>query len=423
MSAPAGFRRILTAELTFFAMKILFLTDNFPPEVNAPASRTFDHCREWVKNGDEVTVITCAPNFPQGKVYDGYKNKWRQEEMIDGIRVIRVWSYIVANKGFAKRTLDFISYSVTSFFAGLFVKADVIVATSPQFFTALSGRALSFWKRKPWIMEVRDLWPESIKTVGAMKDNLFIRHFEWQEKRCYRSARKIVVVTDSFRRKLVDRGIDGNKIEVVKNGVDRSLFSPAAEKDAELVRELGLEGKTVVGYIGTHGMAHKLDFIIRCAAKLQETDRQYHFIFLGNGAEKENLKALKDELGCRNVTMLDSVPKAEVKRYISVLDVCLINLRKSELFTTVIPSKIFENAAMEVPILMGVDGEAREIVEGYGAGLCFEPENEADFMEKLDAICRQEVRASLKEGCRKLAVDFDRKNLAEKMQKVIHQTI
>ena len=188
-------------------MRILFITHNFPPEVNAPASRTYEHCKEWVKRGAEVTVITAAPNFPQGKVYDGYKNKLWQEENIDGIRVIRVWTYIVANKGFVRRTLDFISFSVSSFLAGLFVKTDIIVATSPQFFTALSGRTLHFWKRKPWIMEVRDLWPESIKTVGAMNDNLFIKYFEWEEKRCYKSAKKIVVVTDSFKEILTTVGV------------------------------------------------------------------------------------------------------------------------------------------------------------------------------------------------------------------------
>ena len=401
-------------------MKILFLTDNFPPEVNAPASRTFDHCREWAKNGDEVTVITCAPNFPQGKVYPGYKNKFWQEERIEGIRVIRVWSYIVANKGFLKRTLDFISYSVSSFFAGLFVKSDLIVATSPQFFTALSGRALSFWKRTPWVMEVRDLWPESIKTVGAMKDNAFIRHFEWQEKRCYKSAKKIVVVTDSFRKKLIERGIPSEKIAVVKNGVDRSLFIPQ-QKDTELISKLKIDGKTVIGYIGTHGMAHKLDFIIQTASKLKDTNPEYHFLFIGNGAEKEKLLKLKVDLMCDNVTMLDSVPKAEVKNYISILDVCLINLRKSDLFTTVIPSKIFENAAMEVPILMGVEGEAKEIVEHYTAGICFEPENEEDFVDKLKIVTNPENQKAFKEGCKELAIDFDRKKLAEKMLNVLHQ--
>ena len=401
-------------------MKILFLTDNFPPEVNAPASRTFDHCREWAKNGDEVTVITCAPNFPQGKVYPGYKNKFWQEERIEGIRVIRVWSYIVANKGFLKRTLDFISYSVSSFFAGLFVKSDLIVATSPQFFTALSGRALSFWRRTPWVMEVRDLWPESINTVGAMKDNAFIRHFEWQEKRCYKSAKKIVVVTDSFRKKLIERGIPSEKIAVVKNGVDRSLFIPQ-QKDTELISKLKIDGKTVIGYIGTHGMAHKLDFIIQTASKLKDTNPEYHFLFIGNGAEKEKLLKLKVDLMCDNVTMLDSVPKAEVKNYISILDVCLINLRKSDLFTTVIPSKIFENAAMEVPILMGVEGEAKEIVEHYTAGICFEPENEEDFIDKLKIVTNPENQKAFKEGCKELAIDFDRKKLAEKMLNVLHQ--
>lgn len=403
-------------------MKILFLTDNFPPEVNAPASRTYDHCREWVKRGDEVTVITCAPNFPQGKVYDGYRNKLWQEETVDGIRVIRVWSYIVANKGFVKRTLDFISYSVSAFLAGLFVKADLIVATSPQFFTALSGRALAWWKRKPWVMEVRDLWPESIKTVGAMKDNAFIRHFEWQEKRCYRSARRIVVVTDSFKKKLIERGVPAGKIDVVKNGVDRELFVPRP-KDTQLLQLLGLEGKTVVGYVGTHGMAHKLDFIINTAAGLQKTRPDIHFLLIGNGAEKENLKKLCHELGCTNVTMLDSVPKQQVKDYLSILDVCLINLRKSELFTTVIPSKIFENAAMEIPILMGVEGEARDIVESYGAGVCFEPENEADFIEKLDIVTNPQEAERFKKGCAALAVDFDRKNLAAKMQEALHRAV
>lgn len=400
-------------------MKILFLTDNFPPEVNAPATRTYEHCREWVKLGAEVTVITCAPNFPQGKVYDGYKNKLYQTEMVDGIKVIRVWSYIVANKGFIKRTLDFISFSVTAFLAGLFVKTDLIIATSPQFFTALAGRVLSFWKRRPWIMEVRDLWPESIKTVGAMNDNLFIKYFEWQEMRCYRSAKKIVVVTDSFKKTLVRRGVDANKIFVVKNGVDKSVFSPV-EKDEELVRTLNLEGKTVVGYIGTHGMAHKLDFIIQCA-KNMEGKNNYHFILMGNGAEKENLKKMLVEMDCKNLTMLDSVPKAEVKRYISILDISLINLKKSELFTTVIPSKIFENAAMAIPILIGVEGEAQEIVESYGAGVGFEPENEADFNLKLAMLANPDFYDSCKKGCLKLADDFDRTNLALKMYNIINE--
>ena len=401
-------------------MKILFLTDNFPPEVNAPAVRTYEHCREWVRLGAEVTVITCAPNFPQGKVYQGYQNKLYSKEYIDGIKVLRVWTYITANEGFFKRILDFISFSITSFIAGLFVDADVIVATSPQFFTALSGRTLSFFKCKPWVMEIRDLWPESIKAVGATKATWALRYFEYEEMWCYRSARKLIVVTYTFKEKIANKGIDASKITVIKNGTDCSEFYPKP-KDKAIVESLDLEGKIVLGYIGTHGMAHKLDFILRCAHRLRGT--KYHFLLIGAGAEKENLLRLREELGCTNVTMLDPVAKANVNRYISVLDIALINLRKSDLFTSVIPSKIFENAAMGIPILMGVQGEAQALVEQYHAGLCFEPEDEEDFIAKLDSLRSPEVYAKLKQGGEQLAKDFDRKVLAKQMYEELKQVL
>ena len=397
-------------------MKILFLTDNFPPETNAPASRTFDHCKEWVKSGAEVTVITCAPNFPAGKVFNGYKNKLYQKEIVEGIKVIRVWTYITANEGFIKRTLDFISFSITSFIAGLFQKFDIIIATSPQFFTALSGRTLSFFKRKPWIMEVRDLWPESIKTVGAMKDNFIIRYFEWEETRCYMSAKKIVVVTDSFKKTLIHRGVPESKIFVIKNGVNKKLFAPIA-KDEAIIEKLGLNGKKVIGYIGTHGMAHKLDFILHCAKALEGSD--YHFLLLGNGAEKGNLIKLKEELNISNVSLLEPVAKEEVKKYISVLDIALINLKKSELFKTVIPSKIFENAAMGIPILMGVEGEAKEIIDTFKAGVTFEPENEKDFLAKISLFNDSDFYSNCQSGCLKLADCYDRTKLANEMLNII----
>lgn len=401
-------------------MKILFLTDNFPPEVNAPASRTYDHCKEWVKEGQEVTVITCAPNFPQGRVYSGYKNKLYQMELMDGIRVIRVWSYMVPNKGFLKRTLDYISFSISSFVAGLFVKTDLIIATSPQFFTALSGRALHCWKRKPWVMEVRDLWPESIKTVGAAKSDWLIKYFEWQEMRCYRSASKIIVVTDSFKDILSDRGVASDKISIIKNGVDRLLFHPL-HKDINMLNINNLSnrgGQTVVGYIGTFGLAHQLNFILDCAKKL--VHENYQFLLIGDGAERERLVARVRDEGIMNVMILPPVPKQEVPQYISVLDLSLINLKKSSLFTTVIPSKIFENAAMGIPMIVGVEGETKRLIEGYGAGLCFEPENEADFSDKLHLLsCDKRVYDSCREGCLKLAEDYDRTRLARKMLEVL----
>jgi glycosyltransferase involved in cell wall biosynthesis len=267
-------------------------------------------------------------------------------------------------------------------------------------------------------MEVRDLWPESIKAVGALNDNLFIRYFEWQEKRCYRSAESIVVVTDSFKQKIEEKGITPDKIYVIKNGVDKDCFKPMP-KDTQLIKDLHLEGKQIIGYIGTHGMAHKLDFILDCAKALDTNDNNYHFLFIGDGAQKAELELYCQKLGCQNVTMLDSVPKSEVKRYISILDVCLINLRKSQLFKTVIPSKIFENAGMEVPILMGVEGEAKDIIESYHAGVCYEPENQKDFIKKLSIILSPDKRPAFKTGCQSLADAYDRKKLASDMQKVI----
>jgi glycosyltransferase involved in cell wall biosynthesis len=394
-------------------MNILFLTDNFPPEVNAPATRTFEHCVEWVEQGADVTVITCAPNFPHGKVYKGYRNRLYHKEVVQGITVIRVWTYIAANEGFLKRILDYTSFAISAFLAGLFVKADIIVATSPQFFTALSGKNLSFFKRTPWVMEVRDLWPESIKTVGAMKDNVIIKYLEWLEKRCYKSASKIITVTDSFKTEIIKKGIDASKISVVKNGANLELFLPG-KKDQALLKSLNLEGKFILGYLGTHGMAHKLDFLLDCANNLKGTN--YHFLLIGSGAEKENLLNKQKTENITNVTLLDSVSKKELKRYISILDVSLINLRKSELFKTVIPSKIFENAAMEIPILLGVDGEARGLVEEFKAGLYFEPENEKDFIKKLEMIMRPELRNSFKRGGKNLAMAYDRKKMARMMR-------
>jgi len=403
-------------------MKILFITDNFPPEVNAPAARTYDHCKRWVDKGVDVTVITCVPNFPQGKVYEGYKNRLYQTEMVDGIKVIRVWSYISANEGFLKRVIDYVSFSFTAFCAGLFKPCDVIIATSPQFFTTFTGWALSKLKRRPWVFELRDLWPESIMTVGAMKKSKAIEVFEKIEHFMYRSADMIVPVTNAFKTHLIARNIQKNKIHVVTNGVDPKKF-PVIKKNAELLKKLNLQDRFVIGYIGTHGMAHSLDFIINCLPKI--TDPSIHFLFVGDGAAKKSVeqKAFKSQLS--NVTFLPPVPKNEVFDYLSISDAVLVPLKKSETFKSVIPSKIFEAAAMQKPILLGVDGLAREIVEEYNAGIYFEPENEKEFLKSVQLINNcAEFYADIQGGGAKLSKDYDRNSLADKMldhlQKLVH---
>lgn len=398
-------------------MNLLFLTDNFPPEVNAPATRTYEHCQAWLAQGVRVTVITCAPNFPQGKVYAGYRNRLWQTEEMDGIRVIRVWSYITANEGFVKRILDYLSFAVMAFLASLFVKTDLIVATSPQFFTAVGGYLASAFKRKPWVMEVRDLWPESIRAVGAAKGKeKWLDRLEKLELFLYRKATKVVVVTHAFKDNLASRGVDPAKITVVTNGVHTADF-PVIPKDLELINKLYLQDKFVVGYLGTHGMAHKLDFIIDCVSDAPDN---VHFLFIGGGAQKAELEERVRLAGYPNVSMLDSVPKSEIGRYISVTDVALVPLRKSDTFKTVIPSKIFENAAMRKPILLGVEGESQAIIEKYGAGLCFEPENKADFLRQLSRLATDSaLYARCQDNCTLLAHDYDRKKLAGDMLAVL----
>lgn len=399
-------------------MHILFLTDNFPPEINAPASRTHEHAREWVKLGHAVTVITCAPNFPKGRVYDGYQNKFWQVEDIDGIRVIRVWSYITANEGFAKRILDYVSFMITSFLASFIVrKVDVVVGTSPQFFTAISAWMVSGFKRKPFVFELRDLWPESIRAVGAMQESKILDAFEKLELFLYRRADAIISVTNSFKENLIGRGIDGSKIHVITNGVDSSKFAPQ-EKDSELVEELGLQGKFIAGYIGTHGMAHALDALLQSAKITQERSQnnQIHYLFLGGGAEKAKLQNLAAELQLRNVTFVDSVPKSDVARYWSILDVSIVHLRKTDLFKTVIPSKIFECMGMGIPILHGVEGESADIVANSGAGKLVEPENAEDIASNLMGLSSDpDALASMSKNGVIASSEFDRKSLSENM--------
>jgi glycosyltransferase involved in cell wall biosynthesis len=407
-------------------MHVLFLTDNFPPEVNAPASRTHEHCRRWVAQGEQVTVITCAPNFPKGRVFDGYRNRLWQQETIDGIRVIRVWSYITANEGFAGRVLDYTSYMLTAFVAGLFVRrVDVVVATSPQFFTAVAGWAVGALKQVPFVFELRDLWPESIKAVGAMKDSAAIRLLEKLELFLYRRAARIVSVTHSFRDALIARGIDGAKIDVVTNGVDIGRFSPRP-KDTALERELGFEGCFVAGYIGTHGMAHALETLLDAMQIVQRhpDGGDVRLLLLGDGARKAALQADARSRGLTNVRFVDTVPKDQVARYWSLLDVSIIHLRRTELFSTVIPSKLFECMGMAIPVLHGVAGESARIVEREGAGITFEPEDAAalaSLLLQLRADPALRLRLSLQAHA--AAALYDRQALADRMAAILNATM
>jgi len=397
---------------------ILFLTDNFPPEVNAPASRTYEHSREWVKSGEEVTIITCAPNFPKGKIFPGYKNNFWQTEVIDGIKVIRVWTYITANEGFFKRILDYVSFMVSAVIASFFVKkVDIVIGTSPQFFTVCAAYLVGLFKRKPWVFELRDLWPETINTVSAIKSRKLLFFLERIELFLYRKSSMIISLTKNFKKDLIERNIDPKKIEIVTNGVDIEKFvkQPKPEK---LIRSHKLKNIFRVGYIGTIGMCHGLEIILNSANEIRNkyNNKDIVFLVVGDGSNKQDLKIRATEMQIENIIFVDSVNKKEVVDYLSLLDLSLIHLINRAEFEKVIPSKLFESMSMGIPIVHGVRGESADIVKDSGCGIVFKPGNSEDLTKKIIYLKEnpEEIK-KLQKNCLEIAKNYNRKNLSQKM--------
>ncbi len=340
-----------------------------------------------------MDVITAPPNFPEGVVYAGYRNRYGREE-IGGIGVTRVPVYIAENKGNLKRIASYVSFMLSAvWFSRRVRRPDVVVATSPQFFTAIGGYLISVLRRVPFVLEIRDLWPESIVAVGAMRRNWVIKFFERLELFLYRRADHIVVVTNSFKRIIAGKGICEGKISVIKNGADLETFAsvPDEEQLTDFRRRYGLEGKFVASYIGTIGMAHRADILLEAARRCP--DPSVAFMVVGGGGERAALDARQAELGLTNFRLVEKQPKQMVPCLLGVSDVCVVHLRDTPLFRTVIPSKIFEAMITGTPIALGVRGEAREIVEESGAGIPFTPD---DADELLAAVMRLKADAELR---------------------------
>ena len=358
-------------------MRILFLTENFPPETNAAATRVYERACYWVKWGHDVTVITSAPNFPYGCLFDGYENRWRQIELMDGVRVVRVKTYISPNEGIVKRTLDFMSFMVSSVIVGVFEKRpDVVVSTSPQFFAAVGGWLLGALRRVPFIFELGDLWPASIVAVGAMRDGFMIRVLERLELFLYRNASAVISLTHAFRDNLVERGISKEKIAVVLNGVDLWRYGPR-ESDPNLKKAFMESDQFVVGYIGTHGMAHGLKNVLDAAEILRNRD-DIIFLFVGAGSERAKLISAAKRDGLENVIFVSPQPKEMIPVIWSQCQVALVHLRNLNVFKDVIPSKMFEAMGMGLPIILSLpEGEASEILKKSKAGIHIPPDNPA----------------------------------------------
>ena len=397
-------------------MKIMFLTHYYPPEVNAPASRTSEHCRAWAELGHDVTVVTCAPNHPNGNVYPGYKNKLFQTDMVDGVRVIRLWTYMAANEGFLRRTLNYISYlAAVTLATPRLPKPDIVVSTSPQFFCGLAGLTVRTVKRVPWVLEIRDLWPESIVTVGAMSKGLAVRSLEAVERFAYRSADFIVPVTDSFVHHITERGGDPCRIKIIKNGVDLSLFQQDPEGAARIRKELGLEGKFIAAYVGTHGMAHGLDVILDAAERLRH-DPRIAFLLVGDGAERAGLLERSAARNLDNVLILGQRPKKDMPAIWTATGASLILLRRNDLFRKVIPSKMFEAMAMRRPIILGVEGESCDLLMQAGAGIPIPPQDADALTAAIHKLANDPAYAATlaQSGETFVRANFDRAELASR---------
>jgi len=402
-------------------MHLLFITDNFPPETNAAAIRTFEHAREWAKMGHTITIVTGAPNFPTGKVFEGYQNKLFQREDLEGIRVVRVWTYITANMGTVKRMIDFASFMVTATFAGLFIKKpDMVIATTPQFLTSVTGWVLANLKRRPFVLELRDLWPESIAAVGVFQGNLLYKILEWLARFFYHRADVIISVTRSSKRILIDMGVRRDKIHIITNGAHPDIM--VSPQNREKIRtQYGIPRDAfLVGYVGTIGMAHGLATILE-AARLIQNDHRLHFVLMGDGADKQHLTEQAQAQGLHNITFLDRAPHKDAINLLGAFDVALILLKNTPLFRTVIPSKTFEAMALGKPIILGAKGESLDLIEEHQCGLGTEPEDATALVENIRRLQEdnQLYVAMSKQGKKAIKEKYDREELARKMLEII----
>jgi colanic acid biosynthesis glycosyl transferase WcaI len=410
-------------------MKILYISQYFPPEMGAPAARAAELSKHWAAAGHEVTVLTGFPNHPTGVVPPEYRDKFRRllvHEQIDGVDVVRSWLLPFPNRKAYERMLNYSSFCLSAAISGLFLsRPDVVIATSPQLLVGLSGWWVARWKRVPVVFEVRDLWPESLAAVG-MGDarSLLHRGLAKIAGFLYRRSDCVAVVTPAFEDYLVEHwGVPREKIAVIENGVETDLFAP--EAGTAVRKELGAERKFVVSYIGTMGMAHGLDTMIEAAARLRSTNPEIVFLVLGEGAEKERVIALARERGLDNLRFVDQQAREKVPAYICASDVCLVLLKKSDVFKTVIPTKMLEFMSCARPVILGVDGQARTILEEAAGGLAVEPENSDALANAIRYLAANpELAGKLGRNGREFVVrKFSRRETAEKYIRVLESLL
>ncbi len=361
-------------------MRILYITQYFPPEVGATQTRALEMTTNLVKQGHEVTVLTEFPNHPVGIIPPEYKGKWVTVEKWRGMDVIRTWVYARQEKNFKTRMGFYLSFMATSAIAGSYMlpEYDIVYTTSPPFFVGLTGYWLSRLKNAKFIFEVRDLWPDSAVQLGELTNRTFIRWAEKLETFYYNKAERIVTVTQGIKNTLTERGY-GDKTELVLNGTNTDLFK---NMGPGMKKKLGLENKFVVLYAGIIGIAQGLEQICDVAEQLQDQP-DIAFVLIGEGPVKHKIEKIKQEKSLKNLILMDQVPRDDIPQYISMADCCLVPLKKNDLFMGALPSKMFDYMACEKPVILSVDGEARSVLESSGAGIFVEPENRKDMISAI----------------------------------------
>ncbi|MEY2476034.1 MAG: hypothetical protein QOG87_1349 [Actinomycetota bacterium] len=401
-------------------MRVLVVTHYFPPEIGAPQARLSELARFWAEAGDDVTVLTGLPNHPTGVVPPAYRRGVRFRESAEGYRIIRTWLYATANEGVAKKTIGHLSFMVTSVLLGARAsgRADVVVVSSPTFFSIFSAWFLARIKRARLVLDVRDLWPAIFVELGVLTNRRIIWLLERLELWAYRHADEVVVVSEGFRDNLIERGIRATKVHTVRNGVDLERFAPAPA-DAGTRARLGASAEqTLVLYTGAHGLSHGLTAVADAAAKLG--DDPVHFAFVGEGAAKHALEERVAELGLHNVTLLPGVPREEVPGLLAAADICLVPLRDVPLFSTFIPSKMFEYMASEKAIVGAVRGEPAQILREAGA-VVVEPEDPSALADAIRELANDPARRVRMGAEARVYVrdHFDRRALAARYRRIL----
>ena len=371
-------------------MKLLILTQYFPPEVGAPQNRLFELALRLQAKGFDCTVLTAMPNYPQMKIYEGYQGKKVLYEEISGLKVHRTSIYVPKSKSIFQRLLNYFSFVFSSWKYGRkkFEKFDFLLVESPPLFLGITAYVLSRKLKAKMIFNVSDLWPESAEKLGLVSNKLFLGLAYKLESFLYKKSWLVCGQTQGICSSISTR-FPSKKVYWLPNGVDLSYYKPFTTPEQWQQVELWKRkndlhpGDFVCLYAGILGHAQGLEVIINAAQELKEK-KHIKFIFLGSGPEKENLKLLTETLKLKNVFFLDVVSKSEMPVVVAACSVSIIPLKRLDLFKGAIPSKIFENLAMEKPILLGVEGEAKELFIDEGrSGLAFTPEDHRDLAKNI----------------------------------------